>query len=111
MTRPKGSKNQKTLEFEAHIEDFIAEKLLERKRMIRQRDRLQKEIEERKATLLKVRADLRRVDRELEALIARRDELNSERAELVRFREVEARVAKLIKNGLSADEILGLLEH
>ena len=29
MPRPKGSKNKKTLEFEANIGDYIAEKLLE----------------------------------------------------------------------------------
>lgn len=110
MPRPKGSKNKKTLEFEANIGDYIAEKLLEQKRVERQMEVIQKEIDERNVILNKERAKLRRVNRELEALVTRRDELDSAQAEIAKIQEVEARVAHLIGNGMSADDLLNLLQ-
>lgn len=110
MPRPKGSKNKKTLEFEANIGDYIAVKLLEQKRLERQMEAIQREIDERSDMLSKERAKFRRVSRELDALVAKRDELDSARIEIAKIQEVEARVAHLIGKGVSADELLNLLD-
>lgn len=111
MPRPKGSKNKKTLAFEANIGDYIAEKLLEQKRLERQIEAVQSEITERSSALNKLRAQHRRVTRDMEALVARRNELDSAASEKAKFMEVEARVADLIGRGISADELLNLLKY
>lgn len=110
MPRPKGSKNKKTLEFEARIGDFIAEKLLEQKRLERQMEGVQQEIKERSTALNKLRTQHRRVTREMEELVSRRDALDSAASEMAKFQEVEARVADLIGKGVSADQLLELLK-
>lgn len=110
MPRPKGSKNKKTLEFEARIGDYIADKMLVQKRLEREMESVQNEINERNSVLNKLRAQHRRVTREMEALVAKRDELDSAASEMAKIQEVEARVAHLIGSGVSADALLNMLQ-
>lgn len=110
MPRPKGSKNKKTLEEEARIGERIAEKLMTKKRLEKEQERIQKEIDERNEQLKALRTEMRRNNRAMEALIAKRDELDAAAEEVAKIQEVEARVAHLIGTGVTADELLTLLQ-
>ena len=108
--RPKGSKNKKTLAYEARIENHIANKQVEKKHLEKQIREIQQEIDSRKVPLRKLRTKLRQVTRDLESMEARRDKINFDLVEKAKRQEIEARVAHMIKNGMSTDDILKLTQ-
>lgn len=110
MGRPKGSKNKKTLAYEALIDEHIANKQVEQKQLEKEIRKIQKEIDSRRVILNRFSTKLRQVNRELASMEARRDEINFDLAEKAKMQEIEARVAQLIKNGMSADDILKLTQ-
>lgn len=71
----------------------------------------QQEIKERSTILKQLRSQHRRVTRDMEGLVTRRNEFDSAASEKAKLQEVEARVAQLIGSGASADELLNLLKR
>ena len=68
MSRPKGSKNRKTLMEEARIDERIAEQQEIQKKYLKEQKKLLKELEDRKQKLKEVNKGLRVATRTLDKL-------------------------------------------
>ena len=110
MSRPKGSKNKKTLLMEAQLGDRIVEKKAEKKALESRLKKLENEMENLKQKLKQTRKDLRTADRTLIALQERKAETEAIAAAAAQKKEIEQVVSTLISSGKDADEILKLLK-
>ncbi len=106
MPRPKGSKNKKTLEAEAHLGDRIAEELQKKKQLEKEMNKLCREIDDRNERLKQVKKQLRRSARTIEDLTAKKADVDAANASALRQEEMRQLVNTLLDSGLSTDEIL-----
>lgn len=106
MPRPKGSKNKKTLEAEAHLGERIAEELQAKKQLEKEMNKLCREIDDRNERLKQVKKQLRRSARTIEELTAKKADVDAQNASTLRQEEMRQLVNTLLESGLSTDEIL-----
>ena len=109
MSRPKGSKNKKTLLSEAQLDDKIAAQEILRKRLAEEEQKLSREMEDLKNRLRAKKKELRVADRTLTVLKAKKEQADADAAAVAQKKEIEKVVSSLVSSGRSADEILGML--
>ncbi len=110
MSRPKGSKNKKTLIAEAQLGDRIAEQKAAKKKLDAEARKLETQLEDVKAQLKEKKKELRTVERLIISLQARKDQADAAAVAAAQKQEIEKVVSSLISSGKDADEILGLLK-
>ena len=110
MSRPKGSKNRKTLMEEARIDERIAEQQEIQKKYLKEQKKLLKELEDRKQKLKEVNKGLRVATRTLDKLSEEKAHRDARESAAAAQKEVEMVVASLVSSGKSAEEILGILK-
>ena len=111
MSRPKGSKNRKTLMEEARVDERIAEQKEIQKKFQKEQAKLLKEIEDRKQKLKEVNKGLRVTTRTLDKLQEEKAQRDARENEAAAKMEVEKVVASLVSSGKSAEEILEILKR
>ena len=110
MSRPKGSKNRKTLMKEARIDERIAEQQELQKKYLKEQKKLLKELEDRKQKLKEVNKGLRVATRTLDKLSEEKAHRDARESAAAAQKEVEMVVASLVSSGKSAEEILEILK-
>ena len=110
MSRPKGSKNKKTLLSEAQLDDRIAEAEVVRKKLAAEEKKLLATMEDVKAQLKVKKKELRAAERLLIQLRDRKEKADAVAAAAAQKQEIEKVVSSLVSSGKSADEILDLLK-
>ncbi len=109
MSRPKGSKNKKTLLSEAQLDDKIAAQEVVRKKLAAEEKRLLRSMENVKEQLKAKKKELRTAERTLAKLKERKEQADAHAAAAAQQKEIEKVVSSLVSSGKSADEILGML--
>ena len=110
MSRPKGSKNKKTLLSEAQLGDKIAAAEAAMKKLEAEERKLSAALENSKAQLKAKRKELRTAERALNTLRVKKEQADAVAAEAAQKMEIEKVVSSLVSSGKSADEILDLLK-
>lgn len=110
MSRPKGSKNKKTLLAEAQIGDRIIAQLAAKKELEAEQKKIVGEMETLKQNLKANKKALRAVERTLNALQEKKAETEAIAAAAAQKMEIEKVVSTLISSGKPADEILEMLQ-
>ena len=110
MSRPKGSKNKKTLLSEAQLDDKIAAQEVVRKKLAAEERRLQNSLANINEQLKAKKRELRTAERTLAKLKARKEQADAQAAAAAQQKEIEKVVSSLVSSGKSADEILGMLK-
>lgn len=114
MSRPKGSKNKKTLLSEAQLGGQITAQRALKVKLEGEEQKLEAQMEELKAQIKSKKKELRAAERKLNALIERKSQADAsaaaQAANAAQKQEVEKVVSKLVNSGKSAEEILELLK-
>ena len=110
MSRPKGSKNKKTLLSEAQLGDRIAEQRAAKKKLEGEEKKLLAAMEDLKAQLKCKRKELRAANRTLAALEEKKANADAVAAAAAQKQEIEKVVSSLVSSGKSANEILDMLK-
>ena len=110
VSRPKGSKNKKTLIAEAQLGDRIAEQKAARKKLEAEERKLSAALEDTKTQLRAKRKELRAVERLIVSLEARKEQADAAAVAAAQKQEIEKVVSSLMNSGKDADEILGMLK-
>ena len=110
MSRPKGSKNKKTLLSEAQLDDKIAAQEVVRKKLAAEERKLQNSMSNLNEQLKAKKRELRMAERTLAKLKARKEQADAQAAAAAQQKEIEKVVSSLVSSGKSADEILGMLK-
>lgn len=114
MSRPKGSKNKKTLLSEAQLGSQITAQRALKNKLTSEEQKLETQMENLKAQLKSKKKELRAAERKLNALIERKSQADAaaaaQAANAAQKQEVEKVLSKLVNSGKSADEILELLK-
>ena len=111
MSRPKGSKNKKTLLSLAQLDDKIAAAESAKRKLAAEEQKLLTSMEELKAQLKAKKKELRAAERTLTALREKKKQADTVEAEAAQKKEIEAVVKTLVNSGRSADEILNMLKN
>ena len=110
MSRPKGSKNKKTLLMEAQIGERIIAQKAAKKELEAERKKIDEESESLRQRLKANKKALRAVERTLTALQEKQAETEAIAAAAAQKMEIEKVVSTLISSGKPADEILEMLQ-
>ena len=110
VSRPKGSKNKKTLIAEAQLGDRIAEQKAVKKKLETEERKLVASMEDVKAQLKAKRKELRGVERLIVSLESRKEQADAAAVAAAQKQEIEKVVSTLMSSGKDANEILGLLK-
>ena len=110
VSRPKGSKNKKTLIAEAQLGDRIAEQKAARKKLEAEERKLVAQMDDLKTQLKAKRKELRVVERTIVSLETRKDQADAAAMAAAQKQEIEKVVSSLMNSGKDAEEILGLLK-
>jgi len=110
MSRPKGSKNKKTLMAEAQLGDRIAEQKAAKKKLEAEERKLEASMEDLKNQLKAKRKELRAVERQIVSLENRKEQADAAAVAAAQKQEIEKVVSSLMSSGKDADEILGMLK-
>lgn len=111
MSRPKGSRNKKTLLSLAQLDDKIAAAEAAKQKLAAEEQTLVTAMEDVKAQLKAKKKELRAAERTLAALLEKKSQADSVAAEAAQKKEIEAVVKSLVNSGRSADEILDMLKN
>ena len=111
MPRPKGSKNKKKIQPAAQIAAQIAVQQEAKQALEADVDAVLAEIEDKKAILKGKKKEIRKVEKDILALEAKRAEAEAIETAVAQKEEIQSVVSKLISSGKSADEILDLLNQ
>ena len=111
MSRPKGSKNKKTLLNEAQLGDKIAAAEAAKKKLEAEEKKLLAAMEDLKAQLKTKKKDLRAAERTLSVLQEKREQADAIAVAAAQKKEIEKVVSTLVSSGKSANEILELLKN
>ena len=109
MARPKGSKNKKTLSVvgvDAQIAEFAAQK----KELETAQAAILETLAETNAKLKENRRNIKAIDRKILKLEAKKTEADAAAAAALMQEEVQKRVAALVAEGKSMDDILSKLK-
>lgn len=110
MSRPKGSKNKKTLLSEAQLGNRIAAQQVLKKKLDGEVRKLDAQMEELKIQLKAKRKELRTAEKTLNALIEKKEQVDADAANAAQKKEIEKVVSSLVNSGKTTDEILDLLK-
>ena len=110
MSRPKGSKNKKTLIAEAQLGDRIAEQKVVRKKLEAEERKLSAQLEDIKTQLKAKKKELRGVERLITSLETRKEHADAEAVAAAQKQEIEKVISTLMSSGKGADEILDMLQ-
>lgn len=110
VSRPKGSKNKKTLIAEAQLGDRIAEQKAARKKLQAEERKLVASMEDIKTQLKVKRKELRSVERLIASLETRKEQADAAAIAAAQKQEIEKVVSSLMSSGRDAGEILDLLK-
>lgn len=110
MSRPKGSKNKKTLLAEAQLGERIAEQKVAKKKLEAEQKRILNQMENLKQALKANKKALRAAERNLATMTEKKQETEAIAAAAQQKREIEKVVSTLISSGKPADEILEMLQ-
>ena len=110
MSRPKGSKNKKTLQEEAMLGSRIEEQKTLLARLQKEEAQLQSVLSDYEAKMKVKRKEVRTVSRLLVKLTKRKQELDSADVERAQKAEIEKVVTTLMGSGTRPDEIIELLK-
>lgn len=111
MSRPKGSKNKKSLIPEAQIEEKIAAQQAVKEKLLAEQQELLDTIDGYKAQLKEKKKELKAVDKALTSLQEKKEQAEAMAAAQAQKAQVEKVVSTLISSGKSAEEILDLLNQ
>ena len=111
MSRPKGSKNKKTLLAEAQLGDRIVEQRAAKKELEAEQKKILNSMENLKQKLKENKKALRAVERSLNTLQEKKAETEAIAAAVAQKKEIEKVVSTLISSGKPADEILEMLQN
>ena len=109
MSRPKGSKNKKTLLSEAQLDDKIAAQEVIQKRLAEEEKKLLAAMEDLKIRLKAKKKELRMAEKTLAVLKEKKSQADAVAAAAAQKKEIEKVVSSLVSSGRSADEILDML--
>lgn len=114
MSRPKGSKNKKTLLSEAQLgNQIVAQEALKRK-LESEEQKLEEQMENLKAQIKSKKKELRAAEKKLNSMVERKTKADADAAaaaaNAAQKQEVEKVISRLVSSGKSADEILELLK-
>lgn len=110
MPRPKGSKNRKAASKNIGFEAQIAEKTEAKAALEAEQDGLVAVITENNAKLKEVKKQIKALDRQILALEAKKAEADAAAAAELMQEEVQKRVAALVAEGKSLNDILDKLK-
>ena len=110
MSRPKGSKNKKTLLLEAQLGERIEAQRAEKKRLEKEQKKLAAEMDGLKQKIRNNKKALRAAERTLAAMQERQKETAAAARAATQKQEIEKVVSTLIQSGKGADEILDMLQ-
>lgn len=110
MSRPKGSKNKKTLLSEAQLGDKIAAAEAAKKKLEAEERKLVSVMEDAKTQLKAKRKELRATERSLTVLREKKENADAAASKTAQKLEIEKVVTSLVSSGKSAEEILDLLK-
>ena len=110
MSRPKGSKNKKTLLSEAQLGDKIIAAEAAKKKLEAEERKLVSVMEDAKVQLKAKRKELRAAERSLAVMREKKAQSDAVAAKAAQKLEIEKVVSSLVSSGKSADEILDLLK-
>ena len=111
MSRPKGSKNKKTILSEAQLGNKIAAEEVTLAKLKDDEAKLNATITELKEQLKMKRKQLRTSERTLAVLRQKQEQADADAVARVQQMEVEKVLNTLVRKGKSADEILELLNE
>jgi nucleotide-binding universal stress UspA family protein len=109
MSRPKGSKNKKTLLNEAQLDDRIAAQKAAKRKLEAEQQKILNNIEEQKVLLKQKKKELKAADKALAALEEKKTQVDALAAATAQKAEIEKVVSSLISSGKGANEILDML--
>ena len=110
MSRPKGSKNKKTLIKNADLEAQLAARKTAKADLEKEEETILSVIADNQARLKTIKKDLRTIDKEIAKLEAKQAEAAAAaKAEGAKI-ELQGRIEELIKAGVSAEDILEKLK-
>lgn len=114
MSRPKGSKNKKTLLSEAQLGSQITAQRALKNKLKSEEQKLEAQMEALKDQIKAKKKELRSAERKLAALIERKSQADAaaaaQAANAAQKQEVEKVLSALVNSGKSANEILELLK-
>lgn len=110
MSRPKGSKNKKTLLAEAQLGERIAEQRIAKKKLEAEQKKILTQMENLKQALKANKKALRAAERNLTIMMEKKQETEAIAAAAQQKKEIEKVVSTLISSGRPADEILEMLQ-
>lgn len=110
VSRPKGSKNKKTLLAEAQLGERIIEQRAAKKKLETEQKKILRQMENLKQALKANKKALRAAERNLATMVARKQETEAIAAAANQKKEIEKVVSTLISSGKPADEILEMLQ-
>lgn len=110
MPRPKGSKNRKTVQSVAKVEEKIAAQAELKKTLEAEQAEILAAIEKQKQLLKAKKKELRAAEKALLDLEAKKVEAAAIENAAAQKVEIEKVVSKLVSSGKSADEILEMLK-
>ena len=110
MSRPKGSKNKKSIISSAEIEKQITSKENVIAALNGDLEAINVEIMDKQAAAKAKKAEIRKAEKALAALIIKKEESEAIEAAAAQKAEIEKVVAKLISSGKSAEDILSQLK-
>ena len=110
MSRPKGSKNKKTLLSEAQLNDKIAAAEAAKKKLADEERKLLSAMDDLKTQLKAKKKELRGAERALAVLQEKKAQADAVAVVAAQQKEIEKVVSSLVSSGKSADEILEMLK-
>ena len=111
MSRPKGSKNKKTLLSEALLDDKIAEQKVVIRKLDQELNKLLTAQENLREQLKTKKKELRTATRTLTVLEEKKEQADAVAVAAVQKKEIEKVVSTLVGSGKSAEEILAYLNQ
>ena len=110
MSRPKGSKNKKTMAKNADIEAKLVERKAAKADLEKEQEIILSVIADNQARLKTVKKDIRSVEKEIVKLEAKQAEAAAAAKADGAKKELQSRIEELIKAGVSAEDILEKLK-
>lgn len=110
MSRPKGSKNKKTLLSQAQLDDKIAQKQAAKAKLEEELQRLLVSMDDLKLQVRAKKKEIKAEERAIAGLEEKKEQAAAIAAAAEQKKEVEKVVSSLISSGKSADEILEMLK-
>ena len=109
MSRPKGSKNKKTIIKNSNLGEQITQKETAKASLEEEKARLLSVIAESNAKLRAVNKDIRALDKQITALQEKKAEFDAAAIVYEKQHEIQSKIQKLVAEGKSLDDILDML--